>query len=103
MIRTVCDKCGYDGTYYQPKHHYPKNRKYNQPFHRCDGKWVTKDILTDYEKLEKFRAWLNHDDLRNITHAQGLLELVQEQFEMLFPSTSENNPIKSQSSKTGVE
>ena len=47
------------------------------------------DLKKQIEKLEKFRTWLNHDDLNNITHAQGLLELVQQQFESLFPTLDE--------------
>ena len=44
------------------------------------------NVPTTEKKIEQYRQWLNHADLQNITHTQGLLELAKQQFECLFPA-----------------
>jgi hypothetical protein len=52
---------------------------------------LEKPKLAD-NKVEAFRKWLNDDGMYNIEHAQGLLELVKDQFNSLFPSTDRITP-----------
>jgi hypothetical protein len=52
--KILCDKCGYDGTYYKPPFHYHGLAKRV----RCDGTWKTYEVFTREEKLALFRVWL---------------------------------------------
>ena len=50
-IRKICNKCGFDATYFEPKWHYPKDMKRGDPFKHCTGLFVEKDV--DMRSLEE--------------------------------------------------